>query len=171
MIDTVFAYIQHAFIYLPNCRLFNQLRANFWKLFLSKGSNPSFIGTGVCIYDPKNTYIGKGTSIGLNNSIVSYENGKISIGDDVLTGQYVTMYGSNHEYSDTQKRIVEQGQNESPITIGNNVWIGDKVTITSGVTIDTGAIIGANSVVTHDVEPYTVIGGCPTKLIRERREK
>jgi len=54
------------------------------------------------------------------------------------------------------------------VTIGNDVWIGENVMIMSGVTIWHGAVIGANSVVTKDVPPYTIIGGNPAKLIRER---
>lgn len=34
--------------------------------------------------------------------------------------------------------------------------------------IGTGAVIGANSVVTHDVEPYTIVAGAPAVPIRMR---
>ena len=54
------------------------------------------------------------------------------------------------------------------ITIGNDVWIGMNATILSGVTIGDGAVIGANSLVTNDVEPYTIVGGNPAKPIRKR---
>lgn len=52
--------------------------------------------------------------------------------------------------------------------IGNDVWIGQNATILPGVHIADGAIIGANSVVGHDVEPYTVVAGNPAKPIRKR---
>lgn len=54
------------------------------------------------------------------------------------------------------------------ITIGNDVWIGEDVLIMSGVTIGDGAIIGAKTVVTKDVEPYSIHAGIPNKLIRKR---
>jgi acetyltransferase-like isoleucine patch superfamily enzyme len=54
------------------------------------------------------------------------------------------------------------------ITVGNDVWIGAKSTIMSGVKIGDGAIVAANSVVTKDVEPYAIVGGNPSKLIRYR---
>lgn len=54
------------------------------------------------------------------------------------------------------------------LVIGNDVWIGYKTTIMAGVTIGDGAIIASNSVVTKDVEPYSIIGGNPAKLIRKR---
>lgn len=52
--------------------------------------------------------------------------------------------------------------------IGNDVWIGYKAAILPGVTIGDGAIIGAYSIVTSDVEPYTIVGGNPARLIRMR---
>lgn len=54
------------------------------------------------------------------------------------------------------------------VIIGNDVWIGKDVTILSGVTIGDGAIIGTNSLVTKDVEPYSIVGGNPAKLIKYR---
>lgn len=54
------------------------------------------------------------------------------------------------------------------IVIGNDVWIGKESVIMPGVKIGDGAIIGAYSVVTKDVEPYSVVGGNPAKLIKKR---
>ena len=52
--------------------------------------------------------------------------------------------------------------------IGNDVWIGNSVTMMQGIHIGDGAIIGTNSLVTKDVEPYSIVGGNPAKLIRKR---
>ncbi|MDQ0363087.1 CatB-related O-acetyltransferase [Breznakia pachnodae] len=52
--------------------------------------------------------------------------------------------------------------------IGNDVWIGRDAKIMPGVTIGDGAIIGAYSVVAKVVEPYTIVGGNPAKVIRKR---
>ncbi|MGL5132194.1 MAG: CatB-related O-acetyltransferase [Planktothrix sp.] len=54
--------------------------------------------------------------------------------------------------------------------IGNDVWIGYGATIMPGINIGDGAIIGAQSVVTRDVSPYTIVGGNPAKEIRKRFE-
>lgn len=54
------------------------------------------------------------------------------------------------------------------IVVGNDVWIGSDAKIMSGVHIGDGSIIAANAVVTKDVEPYTVIGGVPAKMIKKR---
>ena len=52
--------------------------------------------------------------------------------------------------------------------IGNDVWIGNNVTIKYGVKIGDGAIIGSGAVVTKDVEPYSIVGGVPAKIIKYR---
>jgi acetyltransferase-like isoleucine patch superfamily enzyme len=59
-------------------------------------------------------------------------------------------------------------QTKGNVTIGNDVWIGTHVTIMSGITIGDGACIANNSVVTKDVEPYSIIGGNPAKFIKNR---
>lgn len=54
------------------------------------------------------------------------------------------------------------------VIIGNDVWIGNNVTILGGVEIGDGAIIGTGSVVTKNVPPYSIHGGVPAKLIKNR---
>ena len=58
--------------------------------------------------------------------------------------------------------------NKGNITIGNDVWIGINCTFMGGVTIGDGAVIAAGSVVTKDVEPYSIVGGNPSKHIKYR---
>lgn len=53
------------------------------------------------------------------------------------------------------------------ITIGNDVWIGEQVILMSGVTIGDGAVIGIRSIITKDVEPYTIVVGA-NRVIRKR---
>lgn len=58
-------------------------------------------------------------------------------------------------------------QNPPPV-IGNDVWIGINSVVMRGVTIGDGAVVAANSVVTHDVPHYAIVGGVPARLIRYR---
>lgn len=52
--------------------------------------------------------------------------------------------------------------------IGHDVWIGERALIKQGITIGIGAVVGMGSVVTKDIEPYTIVAGCPAKVIRKR---
>jgi virginiamycin A acetyltransferase len=58
--------------------------------------------------------------------------------------------------------------NKGDTVIGNDVWIGHEALIMPAVTIGDGAIIASRSVVTKDVPPYTIVGGNPAKVIRQR---
>ncbi|QRM57023.1 CatB-related O-acetyltransferase [Sinorhizobium sp. BG8] len=78
-------------------------------------------------------------------------------------------------YWDRNKELAMNAQskwmssrNLDRIVIGNDVWIGRGVSIMRGCKIGDGAIIAASSVVTKDVEPYSVVGGVPAKMIRWR---
>ena len=66
--------------------------------------------------------------------------------------------------SDGVKRFVCYAK---PVTIGNDCWFGANVVICPGVTIGEGAVVGANSTVTKDVPPYTIVVGNPAKVIKE----
>lgn len=107
----------------------------------------------------ENTFIGYGTQIVAKESI--------TIGKDCLIASYCVIRDNNHNINSNQL-INKQGHTIAPIIIGNDVWIGTHCTITKDKTIHNGAVIGANSVVTKDVEEYSVVGGVPTKFIKKR---
>lgn len=56
------------------------------------------------------------------------------------------------------------------VKIGHDVWIGHGAVILPGVEVGNGSVIGAGAVVSKDVAPYSIVGGVPAKLIRERFE-
>lgn len=115
--------------------------------------------------------IGNHCSFGAYNHITA--SNKVHIGDGVLTGKWVTITDNSHGATDketlgispTVRAIVSKG----PVVIGNNVWIGDKATILPNVKIGTGAVIAANSVVTKDVPPYSVVAGVPAHIIKQNK--
>ena len=67
-----------------------------------------------------------------------------------------------------EKAMPDHWPNKGDTIIGNDVWIGYNATIMPGVTIGDGAIVASKSVVTRDVDPYTIVGGNPATVIRKR---
>jgi virginiamycin A acetyltransferase len=97
----------------------------------------------------------------------------------IATGVRFIMNGSNHamdgistypfkvfgkSWSNASMNVVSKGDT----VIGNDVWIGNSVTIMQGIKIGHGAILGTNSLITKDIEPYTICGGNPAQPIRKR---
>jgi acetyltransferase-like isoleucine patch superfamily enzyme len=80
----------------------------------------------------------------------------------------VTILTLDHYYEDRSKPMLEQGVKFSNVIIEDDVWIGYGVTILPGVRIGKGSVLGARAVVTKDVKPYSVFGGIPAKIIKER---
>ena len=64
--------------------------------------------------------------------------------------------------------VASAWDNKGDIIIGNDVWIGFEAIVMARVRIGDGAIVAARAVVTHDVPPYTIVGGVPAKVIRKR---
>jgi len=83
---------------------------------------------------------------------------------------WVTTYPFGHIYHSPFNNFKGVGHPSSKgdVIIGNDVWIAINVTIMSGVTIGDGAVIANNSHVVKDVEPYSMVGGNPAKIIRYR---
>jgi acetyltransferase-like isoleucine patch superfamily enzyme len=54
------------------------------------------------------------------------------------------------------------------VIIGDHVWIGVNCYIGPGINIGENSVVGANSVVTHNVKPYTIVGGVPARMIKEK---
>ena len=124
-------------------------------------------------------HVGKGTVINGKSTLVGSKDSKIFIGKycaiadglQILTlnhdpnfpaiqGKfYKNFFNSGHPGELTHPPTLERTKGD--VTIGNNVWIGANVYISSGITIGDGAIIGAKSVITKDVEPYSLHCGNP----------
>jgi|GEM_PF-159577 len=108
----------------------------------------------------KNIHIGKGCWI--QQGCTFFDRGGITIGDGVFIGPKVNLITINHD-PNPDNRNATYGR---PIVIEDKVWIGIGATVLPGVHIGYGSIIGANSVVTHDVPPMTIVGGNPAKIIK-----
>ena len=107
--------------------------------------------------------IGNHTRIGLHNTII----GPVTIGNNVNLAQGITVTALNHNFSDTNKRIDEQGISTNAVTIDDDAWIGANAVILPGVKIGNHCVVAAGTVVTNDVPPHSLVAGVPAKVIKQ----
>ena len=124
----------------------------------------------VIIREGEHVTIGDNCLINHNNIIQAGKTplGSITIGNYVHTGANVVMLGFNHGFYTRDIPTKQQDYFEAPIIIEDDVWIGTGVIILPGVTIGKGAIIASNAVVNRNVPAYSVVGGVPARIIKER---
>lgn len=142
-------------------------------------SSQSIIGVNCSINN--STLSGKvnvGDYTTINTSIIIGRLNPINIGKycSIAPDVYITDINHNlkrrtthfmYKYIDFIDKIDELKSNGG-VEIGNDVWIGKSSIILSGITIGDGAVIAAGSIVTKDVEPYSVVAGIPAKLTKKR---
>lgn len=116
--------------------------------------------------------LGKGIVIGDGVGIGEYTHiggaGGVNIGENTIIGSYFSAHPENHNYSEIDVLIKNQGVNQKGIIIGKNCWIGAKVTILDGVEIGDGCVIAAGAVVNSSFPNNVVIAGVPARIIKKR---
>lgn len=95
----------------------------------------------------------------------------IKIGKYVMMAPEVHIVSDNHNFDEINIPMCFQGSNtdHDPPIIEDDCWIGIRVIVTPGKRIGGGSIVAAGAVVTHNVEPFSIVGGNPAKLIRKRK--
>lgn len=102
--------------------------------------------------------IGRGVELRRNVGIGAIH--RVEIGDNTLVAQGSYITDSNHVFDDPDVPLAAQGMSvKGPTVIEDNVWIGANAVITSGVRIGRGSVVGANTVVTRDVPPHSIVHG------------
>lgn len=118
------------------------------------------------VFPPFYTDFGKNIHIGqrvfINACCHFQDHGGIFIGDDCQIGHNVVFATLNHGLDPKERKSTYP----APIVLGRNVWIGANATILQGVKIGDNAVVAAGAVVTKEVEPNTIVGGIPARVIR-----
>ena len=141
-----------------------RLRGLYYSRILRSMGTGSQICGGVLIAGADNVSLGDRVSVNDGVIIQSCEGAGISVGNDVTLSYGVKLItGGLVIGNDGAVRGYHEAK---PITLGDSAWIGAGAIILPGITVGRGAIVAAGSVVTRDVEPFTVVGGSPAKLIR-----
>lgn len=137
------------------------------------------------IFEKETGHIVIGDRCLVSGTIISINN--VEIGNDVIIAWDTLIYDHNshstkwaerkHDLEDEYKNFIKYGDpctnkdwsvvKSKPIKICDKVWVGTGCKILKGVVIGEGAIVQAGSVVTADVDPWTIVGGNPAKLIKK----
>lgn len=141
---------------------------------LGKFGNGSVICYPFKIKGVENLEIGDDVSIG-DNATIYCTRAKCIFKDHSFTGPNLTIITGDHAYwtgtymKHCYKKLLKDiSMYDAQVTIEEDVWIGANVVILKGVTIGRGAIIAAGSVVTKDIEPYSIAAGVPAKILKKK---
>ena len=104
-----------------------------------------------------------GRSVAIDENVDIYNVAPITMGHRVSIIRRAFLCTASHDISDVGRPLTT-----APIKIGSGVWIGAEAYIGPGVTIGDGAVIAARAVVVKDVPAWTVVGGNPARVIKER---
>ncbi|MGC4097921.1 MAG: hypothetical protein QM706_12460 [Nitrospira sp.] len=146
--------------YRPSPKLFHGWRRFLLRSFGAKIAKDAYPHPSVKIWAPWNLEMGSLSSLG--PYVDCYCVDKVIIGSHVTISQYGFLCTATHEYRDPRRPLVT-----SPIVISDRAWVAACVFIGPGVTVGTSAVVGARASVFRDVDPWTVVGGNPARVIRK----
>jgi len=130
-------------------------------LFGAKIHKTANIYSSARIYMPWNLEMHEYSCLG--PEVDCYNVSKIVIGSHSVISQKTYLCAASHDVYDISYQLIHK-----PIYIEDQVWIGADAFISMGVRIKQGAVVGARASVFKDVEPWTIVGGNPAKVIKKR---
>ena len=148
----------------PGGKLSTSLRAALCRGFIASAGKGIHIRPHVFVADGRYLRLGDHASIGPGCRIYGAD-----IGDGVVIGPHCVFFKENRAADDLDKPVGQHGTTPIRIPIvEDHAWVGERALVMQGRRIGRGAIVGAGAVVTRDVEPYTVVGGNPARVIGHR---
>ena len=134
-------------------------------VFLNSYPDGELFRTGLRAYFPSSV-IRIGDNCSINGTVIHSRNA-VTIGDNCMFGPGVVILDNDSHNTSTDPELRRQGKiDESPVVIGNNVWVGMRSIIMKGVHIGNNSIIAAGSIVTKSVPSDSLYGGNPAAFIK-----
>jgi acetyltransferase-like isoleucine patch superfamily enzyme len=121
------------------------------------------------------TRLGTGCEMGANSAVGGYSfigcGGGVTIGANVIMGQYISFHSENHIFDRTDVTIRSQGVTRAGIVVEDDCWVGAKATFLDGCHVGRGCVVAAGSVIRGKIPAYSVIGGVPARVLRTRPQR
>ncbi len=145
---------------------FNFIKKSFLLMLGAKVGNWVTFYPGIKFSPGNNLIIGDHVDFAWG--VIITTKGGVEIGDRSFIGYRTQILSANHFVPLGKGKIFGSGHVSDKVVIENDVWIGANCIILPGVKIGEGSIVAAGSVVSKNVAPFTIVGGIPAKLIKER---
>jgi len=139
-----------------------KIRMAYLKIYLAQMGTGTSVLMGCSFLNGKKVYLGDRNVINFG-CLLDGRHYQIRTGCDVSIGPEASILTLGHD-----PQSPEFANKGGDVIIGDRVWIAYRAIILPGVTIGEGAVVGAGSVVTKDVEPYTIVAGNPARFIKKR---
>lgn len=143
----------------------DRARGRLYEPYLAAYGTNFKVATAAFIFNPGGLRVGDNVYVGVGSYIGQ---GEVTLADEVLVGNHVTIVASNHLRRGGSYRF--GGFRADPVTVGRGTWVAAHAVVTAGVTIGAGCVVAAGAVVTKDFGDGLVIAGVPARAIGESHD-
>ena len=147
--------------------VFRKWRLLLLRLFGAQVEWDANVYASVKIWAPWRLRMGHRTCLG--PEVICYNQDWVVLEDDAIVSQYSYLCTAGHDTS--HANTADEGLITAPIVLRNGAWIGSRAFVGMGVEIGKGAVVGATASVYKNVEPWTVVGGNPAKVLKKIESK
>lgn len=147
--------------------VFRKWRLLLLRLFGAQVEWDANVYASVKIWAPWRLRMGHRACLG--PEVICYNQDWVVLEDDAIVSQYSYLCTAGHDTS--HANTADEGLITAPIVLRNGAWIGSRAFVGMGVEIGEGAVVGATASVYKNVEPWTVVGGNPAKVLKKRESK
>lgn len=141
--------------------ILNRWRAMLLRMFGAKIGSKCRLTSSMEVWMPSRLFMG--SNVWIDRGVNLYDVERITIGDNAIISDGAYICTASHDISKSDFPLTT-----APVAIGAGAWVAAHARIMPGIKIGEGAVVGAGSVVTKDVEPWTVVAGNPAKFIKKR---
>ena len=160
--------VMSAFLFHPFITpVFRKWRIALLRLFGAKIEWDANVYASVKIWAPWMLQMGHRACLG--PEVICYNQDLVKLEDDAIVSQYSYLCTAGHDIN--HANTAYSGLITAPIVLRRGAWIGSRAYIGMGIEIGEGAVVGATASVYKNIEPWTVVGGNPAKVIKKRTPK